>query len=275
MRFQLNAETVFASTGSGEAPVDMQPDAPAVLFIHGAGMDHSVWVMPARYFARQGYRVLAPDLPAHGRSGGQALESINAMANWLVAVLDAQAIDMAAIVGHSMGSLVAHSFACLYPQRTRSLTLLGTSAPMPVSDMLLEAARDNHHAAIDMANTWSHSPRARLGGNDNPGVWMLGSGERLIERLADGVYHTDFAACNAFKPEQQTWDVATLIIVGEADQMTPSRRGIDLADKLPNARVVKLPGCGHSMLSEAPNQVLDALIDHLSIDRPISTKPGR
>ena len=76
MKFEVAGETVFASTGS--APFDAKK--PGVLFIHGAGMDHSVWVMPARYFARHGFAVLAPDLPAHGRSGGGALTSVSAMA---------------------------------------------------------------------------------------------------------------------------------------------------------------------------------------------------
>ncbi|MDE0349837.1 MAG: alpha/beta fold hydrolase, partial [Gammaproteobacteria bacterium] len=64
MRFKVDGRTAFAGTGTGRAGAD----AATVVFVHGAAMDHTVWVLPSRYFARQGYRVLAFDLPGHGRS---------------------------------------------------------------------------------------------------------------------------------------------------------------------------------------------------------------
>lgn len=259
MRVSVAGQVAFASTGSGHPGAD----APAVVFLHGAGLDHSVWVMPSRYFARHGYRVFAPDLPGHGRSEGPALDSIDAMAGWLAAFLDAVGVSEATVVGHSMGSLVAYAFAARFPERTRKLVLLGVSVPMAVTDALLDAAEDNDHAAIDMANTWSHSSRGRVGANDNPGVWMLGVGERLIERSAPGVYHAGFVACNSFRPDANHSIVAeTLVMVGEEDQMTPASRGLEVAEHLPNAKVVRLAS-GHSMLSEQPNQVLDALVSFI------------
>ena len=259
MRVSVAGRVVFASTGSGHPDAD----APAVVFVHGAGLDHSVWVMPGRYFARHGYRVFAPDLPGHGRSEGPALDSIDAMANWLEGFLDAVNVPEAAVVGHSMGSLVAYACATRFPERTRKLVLLGVSVPMAVADALLDAAEDNDHAAIDMANAWSHSARGKMGANDNPGVWMLGVGERLIERSAPGVYHAGFVACNSFRPDPaSTISAETLVIIGDADQMTPARRGLDVAEHLPDARVVRLAS-GHAMLSEQPNQVLDALISFI------------
>ena len=112
-----------------------------------------------------------------------------------------------------------------------------------------------------MANTWSHSTHGLLGGNDNPGFWMLAQGERLLAHTADGVFHADLAACNAFDAADLsvTEDCPALVIAGTRDQMTPAKAGLAVADGLAGATVVTLPGCGHSMLSEQPNQVLDAL----------------
>jgi pimeloyl-ACP methyl ester carboxylesterase len=291
MRIALDGRTVFVGTGgradaqavgpaesgghddarasghgdaiaSGVAATEMRSPnevTKAVVFIHGAAHDHTVWVMPARYFARHGYRVIAPDLPGHGRSEGPALESIEGSADWLARVLDALSVESAAVVGHSMGALVAQAFATRHPPRVRALALLGTSVPMPVTERLLTAAQRNDHAATDMANGWSHSARARLGGSPNPGVWMLGAGERLIERTPPGVHHADLAACNAYRADPSAIAAPTLVIVGEQDQMTPPRAGRDVAAKIPNARIVTLAGSGHAMLSEQPNQVLDAL----------------
>ena len=74
MRTNVDGNVVYVGQGSGHG------DGTAILMLHGAGMDHTVWTLPARHFARHGYRVIAPDLPGHGRSGGQALESIEALA---------------------------------------------------------------------------------------------------------------------------------------------------------------------------------------------------
>ena len=254
----MDTGAAFASTGTG---VHKQGNK-SVVFIHGAGMDHSVWVMPARYFARSGLNVLAPDLPGHGRSDGPALDSIVGMAGWVVRAMDAAGLESAAVAGHSMGALVAYALAAEFPERCRSLALLGISAPMPVTSALLDAAKDDDHAAIDMANTWSHSPGARLGANENPGLWMMGMGQRLLETAGPGVFHADLSACNTFEPDalaDQTIGTA-LVLLGMADQMTPAPAGLRVLERLQGARTVQLDGCGHSMLSEQPNAVLDALI---------------
>lgn len=258
MKFQVDGRTVFASTGTGSH----RAGNPGVLFLHGAGMDHSIWVMPARHFARKGLNVLAPDLPGHGRSDGPAMDSIRQLARWAVRAMDAAGLATAAVAGHSMGALIAFALASLHPERCRTLALLGVSAPMPVTGALLSAAADNDHAAIDMANTWSHSAGARLGANENPGLWMMGTGQRLLETAGPGVFHADLRACNGFKPDEFDGPVScpSLLILGEADQMTPARAGLRVQQRLGYARTAQLPGCGHSMLSEQPNAVLDALI---------------
>ena len=255
MYLDVNAERVFVATGTS----GHQPDAPGIVFIHGAGMDHSIWVMPARYFARHGFNSAAVDLPGHGRSQGAPLDTIDAMADWLSVVVDVLGFAPSIIVGHSMGSLVAYRFAVDHPDRCRAIALLGTSVPMPVTDVLLNAAADNDHAAIEMINTWSHSFQGKVGANSNPGVWMLGMGERLLERASPGVLHADLRACHGFAEVSHEVICPSLVIAAGADLMTPARAGLEVAKALPNAEIVKLDGCGHFMLSERPNDVLDAL----------------
>ncbi|MBT5681886.1 MAG: alpha/beta hydrolase, partial [Gammaproteobacteria bacterium] len=68
------------------------------------------------------------------------------------------------------------------------------------------------------------------------------------------------AACNAFDAaELPSVECPALVITGGDDKMTPAQAGIAVAQMLPNAHVANLPSCGHSMLTEQPNQVLDAL----------------
>jgi pimeloyl-ACP methyl ester carboxylesterase len=259
MYIKVDGDKTFFSNGTG----NLTPDQPSVVFLHGAGMDHSVWVMPSRYFARHGYNVFALDFPGHGRSEGEPLTSIDALSDWLSRVIDKLDIADCAIVGHSMGSLVALNFAARYPEKTRVLTLLGTSTPMSVTDGLLDAARDNHHDAIDMANTWSHSSFGQMGGNENPGLCMTMSGQRLLEKANEHVFFADLNACNEFTngAELATQITAdTLVIIGEQDKMTAAVNAQDVADRIINSQVIRLEPCGHSMLSEQPNAVLDALV---------------
>lgn len=259
MYLAVNDKQVFCSNGTGE----IRAEKPAVIFLHGAGMDHSIWVLPARHFARKGFNVFAVDLPGHGRSSGPALASIGAITEWLHRLVAILKLSKPAIVGHSMGSLIAINYAAQYPDSLRALAVLGTSIPMPVSDSLLLAARNNSHDAIDMANTWSHSNSARLGGNDLPGINMMMSGQRLLERTGDDVFYTDLNACNEFSEAAElakNISVETLVIIGEQDKMTAAANALGVAKNIKHCSVTKLSPCGHAMLSEQPNKVLDALI---------------
>jgi len=258
MYIKVDDNKTFFSNGTG----NLKPEQPGVVFLHGAGMDHSVWVLPSRYFARHNYNVFALDFPGHGRSEGEPLTSIDAMSDWVSKAMGELYVADCAIVGHSMGALVALNFAARYPEQTRVLALLGPSTPMSVTDGLLTAARDNHHDAIDMANTWSHSSFGHMGGNENPGLCMTMSGQRLLEKAKKDVFFTDLDACNEFTngdklAGQITAD--TLVIIGEQDRMTTAVNAQDVANKITNSRVIRLNPCGHSMLSEQPNAVLDAL----------------
>jgi pimeloyl-ACP methyl ester carboxylesterase len=187
MQLNINGHEVFVATGNREP--DSNKDT--VLFLHGTGQDHSIWVLPTRYFARHDRNVLAVDLPGHGRSGGMPLESIEAMADWAIQVLDAAGLSTAAVVGHSLGSLVAIATAARHPQRVRAIALVGVTVPMPVSGFLLDNAKRDKHEAIEMLNFWGYSKSAQLGGNATPGNWMLGGGLRLMEKAGPGVIHTD------------------------------------------------------------------------------------
>jgi pimeloyl-ACP methyl ester carboxylesterase len=259
MQLKIKGEVVYVATGNRE----IDPQKPTVLFLHGTGQDHTIWVLPTRYFARHDRNVLAVDLPGHGRSGGESLESIEAMADWAVQVLDAAGISSAAVVGHSLGSLVAIATAARHPQRVRSIALVGVTVPMPVSGFLLDNAKEDKHEAIEMLNYWGYSKSAQLGGNATPGNWMLGGGLRLMEKARPGVIHNDLNACNEYiegMDHAASIECPALLILGERDMLTPVRSAMKVAQALPNAEKAILEGSGHALLAERPDPVLDQLI---------------
>lgn len=259
MRVEVRGNMTFASTGNRAH----RANAANVVFIHGAGQDHTIWLLPARYFARHGYNVLSLDLPGHGRSEGALLSSIEAMADWVASAMDAVGFEDAAVVGHSLGSLVALEMAGAQPCRVRSLAMVGTTVPMPVGQALLDNAQANDHTALDMLNIWGHSQDAQLGGSHTPGMWMLGGGLRLFERAKTDVVYTDLLACHEYaQGESRAESVVcpSLFILGERDMMTPVRSAQAIVSKLRTADSVVIEAAGHALLAEAPEQVLDALI---------------
>lgn len=236
---------------------------PTVVFVHGAANDHSVWALQSRYFAYHGWNALAVDLPGHGKSAGKPLTSVPDVAAWIVRLLDAAGAGKAVLVGHSMGSLVALETAARHPDRITRLALVGSAAPMPVSEPLLNASKANDHVAYEMINVFSHSAPAQIGGNRNPGMWMMGNAMRLMERSAPGSLFADFSACNTYAGGLEAAAQVkspTLMVLGKRDLMTPMKASKELMGAIPGVKVVSLEGAGHSLMAEKPDEVLDALI---------------
>ncbi len=259
MRIQIRGKPTFIYAGANE----IAPDRQTVMFVHGASLDHTVWTLPARYFIRHGYNVLSLDLPGHGLSGGCALPKIEQYADWLIDVIDTLRIERTALVGHSMGSLIALDFASRYLDRARALALVGTAVPMPVTEQLLNCAFENDHAAIDMLTQFGHSTQAHFGGNETPGMWMIGGLMRLFERGKNGVLYNDLNACNNYSSGEQAAEKVqcpTRFILGEKDMLTPVRAAQSLAKKIPHAQIHVLPHTGHTIMSEKPDTLLDSLI---------------
>jgi pimeloyl-ACP methyl ester carboxylesterase len=259
MKLEIDGHEVYVATGNKEP----DPDKETVLFIHGTGQDHTIWVLPTRYFARHDRNVLAVDLPGHGRSGGQPLRTVEAMADWVIQVLDTTGLSTATVVGHSLGSLVTIAAAARHADRVRAIALVGVTVPMPVSEFLLNNARENRHEAIEMLNFWGYSKSAQLGGNATPGNWMLGGGMRLMEKAGPGVIYTDLNACNEYiegLDHAASVGCPALLILGERDMLTPVRAAMKVAAALPDAEKAILEGSGHALLAEKPDPVLDQLI---------------
>lgn len=262
MKFLVQNQPCYAYTGG--RPYDAAK--PALMFIHGAANDHSVWHLQSRYFAHHGWNVLAVDLPGHGRSDGRPRTRINEYSQWVAAFLDNANIRNAVLVGHSMGSLIALETALSTPDRVARMVLLGASTPMPVSDLLLAAAKDDTASAIEMLVAWGHGPRGRVGSSAVPGTSLTGTYRRLLQRAQTGVLHAGLAACNAYAvmPEAlAALQTPTLILAGDRDQMTPPKAGAALAKQLPQAELVTLPGVGHGMMYEDSDGTTDAMIAFL------------
>ena len=247
MELSVNGRRVYGSTGGR----DFDPAQDPVVFLHGSGMDRTVWMLQTRYFAWHGRSVLAVDLPGHGKSEGPALDSIEVQAEWVAALLDAAGVAEEAL-----------ETAAAYPDRVSAIALCGVAEAMPVHPELLAAAQDGAHHAYDLITSWGFDRKAHLGGHKAPGTWMTGGAMRLLERGRDAVVGTDLAASNAYKGAPAAAAKVrcpVLFVLGDRDRMTPPRNARPLIEAIDGAMVETVADCGHMMMVERPDETLDAL----------------
>jgi pimeloyl-ACP methyl ester carboxylesterase len=186
------------------------------------------------------------------------------MVGWVGALLKAARVERAALVGHSMGGAIALEAAAALGAKITRLALIGTAAAIPVSDALLTAARDTPERAYQMMTAWAHGADAKMGGNPVPGMWMTGGTMAVFARNGAGVLHTALAACANWKTGPRAAKAIrcpTLVVIAGNDVMTPARKGRELAGLIEGSRTVAIPRCGHMLMAEAPDAVLDALME--------------
>jgi pimeloyl-ACP methyl ester carboxylesterase len=270
MDILVNGVSTYCYTG-GKA---FERAKPTVVFVHGVLSDHSVWILQSRYLAHHGLNVLAVDLPGHARSEGEAPESVEQAADFIVALLDVLCVERAALVGHSWGSLIALQAAAQLAERVSHLVLVGTAYPMKVSQVLLDAAQNDPEKGIAMINVFSRSTLAPPPSSLGPGTWVLGAMRALNRRVlksnsAVNVFYRGFMACNNYANGEQaiaSVSCPILFVLGLQDQMTQWRSAQTLVAQAqahnPSVRVVSLP-VGHHQMTEAPEATLMALRDFL------------
>jgi pimeloyl-ACP methyl ester carboxylesterase len=258
MKLKVEGREVFATTGGAE----FDGKKPTVIFLHGAGFDRTAWRLQTRWFAHHGRSVLAVDFPAHGWSEGPALTTITAMADWTARLVEAAALKSAALVGHSMGALVALDCAARHPDKVRALALCGVASEMPVHPEMLESAKANTLKVQELMTFWGIGNSLHKGGMVSPGLWLRRESLAVLSGNEPGVIHTDLAACNAYKDalaRAAAVKCPTVLILGDGDLMTPAAKGKALAAAISGAKAVVIPSCGHFMMVERPDETLDAL----------------
>jgi pimeloyl-ACP methyl ester carboxylesterase len=266
MELQVRGAKTYCYTGG--RPFD--PARPTAVFLHGVLGDHSVWILQTRYLANHGWNVLAPDLPGHCRSEGEAPSSVEEAADFVAALLDAAGVRQAALVGHSWGALIALEVASRLKERVTHLVLVGIAAPMKVSSALLEAAQHAPHKGIHMINVFSRATLAPPPSALGPGTWVWGSNVALNRRVLASntkvnVFHRGFVACDSYaNGENAIAQVAcpVLFLLGTRDQMTPPSAARPLIERARAAgkavQVVELP-LGHNQMTETPEETLFAI----------------
>ena len=245
---------------------DQQPDAPgpALLLLHGAGGSHLVWPGALRRLADT--RVLALDLPGHGRSdppGRRLMAHYAATVSDFIAAVGAPEIVLA---GHSMGGAIALTLALEPPAALRGLVLMSVGPQMRVNDTLLGGGLADFEAAADFI--------ANYGFAAAPDELRQQTRQAILQTGATTTFG-DFLACSRFDARARLPGIhlPALVIGGDEDRLTPPRQMDALAAGLPHAQRARLAGAGHFVMLERPAEVAALVADFLAV-LPHST-PGQ
>lgn len=236
-------ELFWVEAGSGED---------VLLLLHGFPLDQTMWRDQIEAFSRLGWRVIAPDHRGYGQSTLNPAEvnSMDLLASDAAALLDHLGIAKAVVMGLSMGGYVSFAFYRRFPEKTRALILADTKAE-PDSPL----ARENRYklreaihqqgssAAREAMLPTMFSPELhRQGGTmlDDLGEIMLRTRPETIMATLPGL-----AERPDVMPDLASIKVPVLVIHGEKDQLMPVENARLMADAIPQAQFVAVPGAGH------------------------------
>jgi pimeloyl-ACP methyl ester carboxylesterase len=227
-----------------------------LVLVHGSGGSSTVWTHQLQGLADVA-RVIALDLPGHGKSGGTATTVIDESAAVVRRAVDALGLAAVVVGGHSMGGGVAQAFALAHRERCAGLALIGTGARLRVLPKIFELLEQDYAEGARFVTelALASSAPAEL--------------KRTVYELALAVpaatMANDFRACDAFdvRAELATITAPTVVICGAEDQLTPVRYAEYVRDHIAGARLVVVPGAGHYVQLERPAETTAALREFL------------
>lgn len=232
--------------------VAMGPDE-RLIFLHGSGDSGAVW-SPLLALLPD-VDALAFDLPGHGArvaEPGPERMSVRDYAEDVYQTLMARGVDGGVVIGHSLGGAIALRLAVDHPGFVRRIVLVGSGARLRVAPQFLEEARAAGPAGLlvvtEMSFAPDHAERARA-------FYAARS------PTAPGMLYRDLAACDEFDMMGELANITqpALLIVGEADRMTPVKYAEFLRQRLPQSELAVIPGAGHYVQIERPEAVAEEL----------------
>ncbi|MDQ7006947.1 MAG: alpha/beta fold hydrolase [Acidobacteriota bacterium] len=264
------AEFLRAGARSGSLVVDDQelawiqlgpPGGEPLILVHGLRGESTVLLAMARGLVERGYRVIAIDLPGHGRSPRPAPGFDIGRAAELVARATQELVPgtrRPALVGHSMGGWIVALAALEHPERYSRVVLISAAGFIfepPSYPLLLPRTTDEARRGLPLL--FDDPPWV-----PGPILWVASRREirtslDLLRSAADGRYLLE-GLLGAMVPP-------ALVIWGEGDRLIPLETGREMAAEL-GAPCVVVPHAGHMVVWEDPQAVATAIADFIEDD---------
>ncbi|MHB1652883.1 MAG: alpha/beta fold hydrolase [Desulfitobacteriaceae bacterium] len=240
---------------------EFRTDKSTLLFVHGAGGTGNKWVH--QLTGIEGYNLIALDLPGHGRSEGEAADTIIAYREFVWQFVQTLKLGPFVIAGHSMGGAIAMEFALAYPDLLIGLIIVDSGARLKVNPETLEVLSRGEHPLGNVK--YSYSLKASQA--------VLERATQEMKTVPTEVLLADFRACDSFNlmDRVQSINLPTLVLCGQDDQMTPVKYSEYLAKQLAQSILVLIPDAGHSAMIEQSEPVNRAIQDFMDTIRRISS----
>jgi pimeloyl-ACP methyl ester carboxylesterase len=240
----------------GVQPLDFVGSSPAVVFIHGSGGDREDWGGQLDGLA-SAVTAIALELPGHGASEPPGETSVQAYADWVVGFVDALGLERVVLVGCSLGSAITQQIALSPRTWLKAIGLVGSGARLKVHPALLKGLLEAPESTVRMIGELCLSPMASDSIQQKVRVGLATKPAELI--------HKDFSACNEFDVMERVHeiDLPTCIIVGADDRLTPVKYSQFLRNKISGSQLHVIPGAGHLVMVEKPDDFNRCLKDFL------------
>lgn len=246
----------------------------AVVMLHGVGGGKEAFRPQIQPLAEAGYRAIAWDMPGYGESPAIAPCDMAGLAAALVALLDRLDIERAALLGHSMGAMVALEAVARTPARVAALVLSAGSPAFGKPDGAWQQAflRDRL-GPLDAGGTMAEVAHRLVPSMVGEGFAPEGAAlaASIMSRVPPATYRAALHALMGFDRRDALAGIGvpTLAIAGELDPAAPAAVMEKMAARIPGARYVLLPRAGHLANLEQPAAFNAAVLEFLHTHFPI------
>ena len=220
----------------------------SIVFVHGACENSLFWNHQKILSDR--FRILALDLPGHGKSEKLHCPVTVKKYSDIVAEFIAKTCpDKAVIVGHSMGGAVALTNVIEHPENLKGIVLVATGAKLGVLPSIREGLRTRFEETVKTIV----GPR-QFSSKTNLETIRFVTDEIL--KCKSEMASADYEACNGFDVRQklQSITVPALIIVGEEDRMTPATWSTYMKENIPKSKIGVIRDASHLPMLERPSE---------------------
>ena len=259
----VNDTTLYYEDTGGEGPV--------ILFAHGLMFSSQMFEFQIERL-QESYRCISFDFRGQGLSESpKGTYRADMLIDDTIALIQRLNIAPVHFAGHSMGGYIGLKLASEYPELVQSLTLMATSSDAEDPEgykrlkWMSRIGRMFGYTLVTgkvMRRYFGPAFREDSQLYEEQLIWrnrLLSNNRKGIARAVAGIIERE-----DLTDRLSSITCPTLILVGEDDQITPPSHSEKLSRSIPNATLYRIPQAGHMLSAEAPDEVCDYLVEHLS-----------
>jgi pimeloyl-ACP methyl ester carboxylesterase len=214
----------------------------SIIFVHGAGGSSATWFMQLRGLSSD-FHVVAIELNGHGKSPDRAEEDV--LLSYLHDMHEViTKFDKPFLGGHSMGGALTQLYALNHPEYLSGIILVGSGAKLRVNPMVFNLLDNDFEGYVEAVGTFMF--------HEDTSDEMIETSKHEVRKCPVQIIRRDFELCDKFDIMEKVDQIKTptLILVGDADIMTPVKYSTYLKDKIEGSSLHVIEAAGHSVMLE-------------------------